>query len=256
MENKIEVINKSMLLGKEIDVYGSVDEPLFKAKDVAKWLELTNVSDMVTRVDEDEVSKLNLGSLEGETWFLTENGLYEVLMQSRKSIAKQFKKGVKGILKTIRRTGSYSAVSNMDVFDRKLKAASWVADFLNMSAVSKLILAKSVTSEFNLPLPDYVSSEGVVHSADYLLKKHNVGKSSIAFNKELVKYGYLREEQRPTKNGKSGKFKVITNKGLAFGRNDINDKNLNETQPRWYDDKFEELLSLVGLDKQQALGLK
>lgn len=32
MENKIEVINKSMLLGKEIDVYGSVDEPLFKAK--------------------------------------------------------------------------------------------------------------------------------------------------------------------------------------------------------------------------------
>lgn len=136
-----------------------------------------------------------------------------------------------------------------DSFEKKLKAASWVADFLNMSAVSKLILAKAVISEFNLPLPEYVPSEGVVHSADYLLKKHNVGKSSIAFNKELVKFGYLREEQRPKKNGKFSKFKVITDKGLVFGRNDINEKNTNETQPRWYDDKFEELLVLVGLDK-------
>ena len=44
---------------------------------------------------------MNLGSLEGETWFLTEDGLYEVLMQSRKPQAKQFKKGVKEILKSI-----------------------------------------------------------------------------------------------------------------------------------------------------------
>lgn len=39
---------------------------------------------------------------------LTENGLYEVLMLSRKPIAKQFKTRVKEILKTIRKTGSYS----------------------------------------------------------------------------------------------------------------------------------------------------
>lgn len=32
---------------------------------------------------------------EQECWFLTEDGLYEVLMQSRKPIAKQFKKKVK-----------------------------------------------------------------------------------------------------------------------------------------------------------------
>lgn len=82
--NEITMISKSTFLGKEIDVYGTADNPLFKAKDVAMWLELTNVSDMVGRVDEEEVTKLNLGSLEGETWFLTEDGLYEVLMRSRK----------------------------------------------------------------------------------------------------------------------------------------------------------------------------
>ena len=35
-------------------------------------------------------------------WFLTEQGLYEVLMQSRKPIAKDFKRGVKKLLKGIR----------------------------------------------------------------------------------------------------------------------------------------------------------
>lgn len=44
--------------------------------------------------------------------FLTEDGLYEVLMQSRKPIAKQWKKEVKTILKTLRKTGGY--ISNAD----------------------------------------------------------------------------------------------------------------------------------------------
>ena len=43
----------------------------------------------------------------GKAWFLTENGLYEVLMQSRKPIAKEFKKKVKEILKSIRKNGAY-----------------------------------------------------------------------------------------------------------------------------------------------------
>jgi hypothetical protein len=42
-------------------------------------------------VDEDEVTKLNLGGLQGECNFLTENGVYEVLMQSRKPIDKNEK---------------------------------------------------------------------------------------------------------------------------------------------------------------------
>lgn len=42
-----------------------------------------------------------------EYWFLTEDGLYEVLMQSRKPKAKEFKKEVKKILKSIRKTGGY-----------------------------------------------------------------------------------------------------------------------------------------------------
>ena len=94
IQKNVEVVSTSKVFDKEFTIYGTVEDPLFKAIDVAEWLELTNVSDMVKRVDEDELTKLNLGSKSGETWFLTEDGLYEVLMQSRKPIAKLFKKEV------------------------------------------------------------------------------------------------------------------------------------------------------------------
>ena len=105
-ENQIEVLKQTELCGRQFRVYGTPAEPLFKAKDVAIMLGLTNQREFVTRVDEDERCKLNLPR-QGETWMLTENGLYEVLMQSRKPIAKEFKKGVKTILKEIRTKGGY-----------------------------------------------------------------------------------------------------------------------------------------------------
>lgn len=46
--------------------------------------------------------------------FLTEFGVYEVLMQSRLPKAKEFKKGVKEILKRIRLTGKYEADTHSD----------------------------------------------------------------------------------------------------------------------------------------------
>ena len=102
--------------GKQFRVYGSVDEPLFLAKDVATWIEHTNVTSMVDMVDENEKRVLEpskdclVGDFQENTpyTFLTEDGLYEVLMLSRKPIAKQFKSKVKEILRTLRKTGSYS----------------------------------------------------------------------------------------------------------------------------------------------------
>lgn len=125
---EIKVFHKSTFLDKEIDVWGTADNPLFRASDVADWLGITSARDMVTRLDQDEVRRLNLRSRSGETWFLTEDGLYEALMQSRKPIAKQFKKGVKEILKSIRKTGGYLATSENDTPATILARAMKVAD--------------------------------------------------------------------------------------------------------------------------------
>lgn len=96
-------------MGKDFKVYGDFDNPLFLAKDVAEWIEHSNHSKMLLTIDEDEKVLTNSYTLGGnqECLFLTESGLYEVLMQSRKPIAKEFKKQVKIILKEIRQKGSY-----------------------------------------------------------------------------------------------------------------------------------------------------
>lgn len=119
MNNELKVIDERELLGKEFRMYGDKENPLFLAKDVAEWIDYSfkdsrkvnrDISKMLNMVDEEEKVKNTL-NLDGEDyshggvrvntemWFLTEDGLYEVLMQSRKPIAKQFKKEVKKILK-------------------------------------------------------------------------------------------------------------------------------------------------------------
>ena len=123
--NELKIINKSTFLDKEIDVWGTVEQPLFRAKDVASWLGIKNVPDLVKRIDNEEVHRLNLCGLQGETWFLTEDGLYELLMQSRKPIAKQFKKGVKKILHEIRTKGGYIATNENDS-DEDIMARAYV----------------------------------------------------------------------------------------------------------------------------------
>lgn len=127
---EVRVINKSNLLGKEIDVYGDAMNPLFLAKDVADWIGHSDVSTMIRVVDEDEkMSLTNPNNLCGgqKSWFLTENGLYEVLMQSRKPIAKLFKKGVKKILHEIRLNGGYMVAKHDDTPETIMARAILIA---------------------------------------------------------------------------------------------------------------------------------
>lgn len=109
---ELTIIKEQEVLGKHFTVYGTADEPLFVAKDVAEWIEydLSSVNKMLDKIDEDEklVGTLFRSGQNREVWFLTENGLYEVLMQSRKPLAKEFKKKVKEILKSIRKHGLYA----------------------------------------------------------------------------------------------------------------------------------------------------
>lgn len=247
--SEISVISRSVLMGHEIDVYGTIEEPFFKASDVASWLELSNVSDMVSRVEEDERSKFNLGR-QGETWFLSENGLYEVFFQSRKPVAREFKKGVKEILKKIRRTGEFKAQqpttqAQNQILNAKMKVASWVIKTLKMNEASKLAIVKSIADPLGLPTPDYVESKGAHLSAKDLLAKHEAGISTVKFNEVLVKLGYLTTVTRKAAGGKDKPFKVITDKGSKYGENMVSPHNQSETQPHWYIDKFAELLEIV-----------
>lgn len=118
----LSVIQETVILGKNILMYNSIEEPLFLAKDVAEWIDYSKsngkykVSQMVKTVDEDEKGIYNVATLGGiqEATFLTEDGLYEVCMQSRKPIAKLMKKEIKQFLKQIRMTGGYIPIEKED----------------------------------------------------------------------------------------------------------------------------------------------
>lgn len=124
--NELKIIDEREVLGKQLRIYGDFENPLFKADEVAKWIEHSNVSKMLESVDDNEKIKLEVGTLTNgySAWFLTEDGLYEVLMQSRKPIAKKFKKKVKEILKDVRKYGMYATDELLDNPDLIIKMAT------------------------------------------------------------------------------------------------------------------------------------
>lgn len=90
--NDLKIIESREILGKDFKIYGDFDNPLFLAKDVANWIEHNKPNEMVSNVDENEKLKaiISLSGQKREVIMLTEDGLYEVLMLSRKPIAKEF----------------------------------------------------------------------------------------------------------------------------------------------------------------------
>lgn len=148
--DKLMIFEEREVLGMRFRIYGTKDKPLFLAKDVAELIDYSwtnskktarQVGKMLKTIDEDEKMKGILGCNNSETknlhgglrenteaWFLTESGLYEVLLQSRKPIAKIFKEKVKAILRQIRKTGGYIPITAEDSDEKILEKALLIAE--------------------------------------------------------------------------------------------------------------------------------
>ena len=254
MEKELKIIEEREILEKQFRIYGTFEEPLFLAKDVAEWIEITNVSQMLSNIDDEEKGIYNIYTPGGNQnlLFLTEDGFYEVLMQSRKPIAKQFKKEVKKVLKQIRKTGSYTLAKEQYTVTPKeeLECLNVVSGILNFNDNSKLIGVRSIYDKYGMEtsyLPAYTPSKGILKSATELLKQFNVNMTTIKFNKKLIEHGILREcERQSTKDkNKTKKFKNLVD--TTWGENQVYTKNSKETQPLYYEDKFADLLKKLGI---------
>lgn len=257
--NEVELVCRTTFMGREIDIYGSVENPLFLANEVAEWIEHSDASKMLLGIDEEEKLKRTLfvSGQRRECNLLTEDGLYEVFMQSRKPIAKQFKKGIKQILKDIRRQGyfvspmyqmnSTAQLKTLPVKDQLL----WVKEvkkIMNLNDASTLGMLQQIAQPLNLPVPGYVPSKGFVASATDLLEKHGFkGKVSAGkFNAIMEEKGYVERRDLKTKEGIK-KYPVLTEEGLKWGENQVHPQNQRKTQIEYYVDKFPLLLQELGL---------
>ena len=91
MENNMQIY-KSEKFG-EIRTLNLNGEPWFAAVDVCIALDLSNPTIAVSRLDEDERAKFNLGR-QGDATIVNEPGLYTLILSSRKPEAKAFKRWI------------------------------------------------------------------------------------------------------------------------------------------------------------------
>lgn len=139
------------------------------------------------------------------------------------------------------------AMNANTLYNLRMKAVAWTAKMLNLSEESKLRMIQAVTEPLGLPSPNYVTSKGAMHSATYLLSQRKNPVNVIQFNLRMIANGYLEEKERPSRSKGTAKFKCLTESGLEFGENKNSPNNALETQPHYYDDKFDELLGKLSI---------
>lgn len=128
MENSIQVFNNPQF--GEIRTAGSADNPLFCLLDVCKALGLTTKF-VNQRLNDEVVSNHPITDTIGRTQqalFVNEDGLYDVILDSRKPEARQFRKWVTSeVLPSIRKTGGYIATTQEDTPELIMARALQVA---------------------------------------------------------------------------------------------------------------------------------
>lgn len=253
-DSVLTVIQETEILGKKIQMYGSIESPLFLAKDVAEWIDyqfvtgkkVRNTSKMLKLVDNDEKVKAILGIPTKDTpnkhgglrentrvWFLTEDGLYEVCMQSRKPVAKQMKNEIKKYLKSIRLTGA--AIPSGD--EQKMVAYyfSSLSQETQGVIVNELIEKNKELQEF---YDDLMNTEGLM-SINTMAKELGIGeyklfaylrnKKIFFYNKDMVNIPYERfrkegkfaVKETPCHDGLIRSVTYATKKGLDYIRKQL-----------------------------------
>lgn len=208
----------------------------------------------VIKLTNTAVHSMNIRKLNntGEN-FLTEAGVYKLVFKSRKPEAEKFTDWMaEVVLPSIRKTGSFSTlkenIPRTEAFELELIGLKYAAEILNMSEASKLGLVHKTYQSHNVPstvLPEYVKAERVHFSASKLLEDHGKPLSAMAFNQLMIANGFLEEKTRPSSNGSTKTFKVLTDKSENFGLNLVSPKNDKETQPHYYEDSFGNLLKML-----------
>lgn len=126
MSNALQVFNFEK---RDVRVVMKGSEPWFVAKDVCEVLELSNPSEALKGLDDDERGSLRISEGTSPAGgnpnmnIISESGLYTLIMRSNKPEAKRFRKWVTSeVLPALRKTGSYSVKKNPDE-EKKLEIA-------------------------------------------------------------------------------------------------------------------------------------
>ena len=114
---------------RQLAVYDSLDDPIFRASDVAEMIDYSdgNTWKMLEMCEEDEklVLPLVVAGQRRSVSFVTENGLYNILSQSRKPIARKWRRVVHNELIRMRKERKMNVSEQFEEWDHLLDDIYW-----------------------------------------------------------------------------------------------------------------------------------
>lgn len=132
VDELVKVVGQIRLGSSILDVYGDLDDPLFKAADIADVIDYSsgNAWKMLDMCEKDE--KLNLPMVVAgqrrTVSFVNEHGLYSILSQSRKEVARAWRRVVHDELISLRRTKGFDISEQFDDWNNAMDNVYFDAD--------------------------------------------------------------------------------------------------------------------------------
>lgn len=205
------------------------NEPIFCIADLCKILDLTP-SKVSQRLSEDVLSKYPLKTNGGEQLanFVNEDGLYDVILDSRKPEAKAFRKWITSeVLPEIRKTGGYMISKEDDTEADIMARALLIAQSTMERQKQRLELLQNENelqkkelkaSSHKVEYFDNVLQSTSVYVADQIAKE--LGITAITLNKRLVSMRILMK-----RNGQLVPTADYCGKGYTKSRTHVYTKN-------------------------------
>lgn len=214
--------------GHELTIIQNGDNPKFLLKDVCEILGLSNPRMVKERLGDDVSSTYPIQDRLGRTQqatFVNEDGLYDVILDSRKPEAKKFRKWITSeVLPTIRKTGGYVQEDRADDFVNtwlpQLDETSRMAIASALESNRRLLTEnKELVTTIKEQRPKVVFAESCLVSQDSVLVKEvaklacnqglKIGQNRL-YNK-LRDWGYIqKKDTQPTQRAiESGYFEIL-----------------------------------------------
>ena len=194
-------------------------EPWFVAADVCRILSLSNSSEAVRPLDEDEKSTLRISEGGPEVNIVSEPGLYSLIIRSNKPEAKAFKRWVTHeVLPTIRKTGSYHQIPQ--TYPEALRLAADLAEenqrLLPKAEMHDLFLSADNCQSMNVVAKSL--GTGRTRLFQFLRDKEILMTNNTPYQDYLDR-GYFRVVEKPIVMGDQAINKpqtFVTAKGVDF----------------------------------------
>lgn len=177
------------------------NEPIFCLTDLCNSLQLTNSRKVKSQLDEDVTLSYPLetpGGTQNAT-FVTEAGMYTVILRSDSPLAKPMQRWITGeVLPAIRKTGGYMISKEEDTEADIMARALLIAQSTMERQKQRLELLQNENelqkkelkaSSHKVEYFDNVLQSSSVYVADQIAKE--LGITAITLNKKLVKTGVL-----------------------------------------------------------------